>query len=206
METLPTRLGLSMRTADITTPSGGPVIVATSSAHLGPRNMSEKHRANSSDLPGTTKTQTGNSSNAPLGPFLEMYSHLMRAMEDEGNAGIGSGATEEPQDLSLHQLPSGERQFCQIYLLFCITFICPNRLFSLLPETTKMDGDYSDYSDSDYEASRSSLAKMTSENSNLGPLESKENPQEGSGSENKSGCGNQKPEVDLQESGMYQIV
>ena len=60
--------------------------------------------------------------------------------------------------------------------------------------------DYSDYSDSDYEASRSSVAKMTSENSNLGLIDAKENQNEGSG-DDKSCCLNQKPESDIQESG-----
>lgn len=106
LESLPTRLGLSMRTADTTTPSGGPVIVATSSAHLGPGNMSEKHRVNTGEQSSSAKPQSTNNSNT-LGPFLEMYGHLMRAMEDEGASGVGGTPVEEPQDLSLHQLPSG---------------------------------------------------------------------------------------------------
>lgn len=65
-----------------------------------------------------------------------------------------------------------------------------------------MDVDYSDYSDSDYEASRSSVAKMTSENSNLGLIDNKENQNEGNGDDNKSCCLSQKQESDMQESGL----
>lgn len=96
-----------MRTADTTSPSGGPVIVATSSAHLGPGNMSEKHRANTGEQSSNSKPQPTNNPNS-LGPFLEMYGHLMRAMEDDGTSGVGGTPAEEPQDLSLHQLPSGK--------------------------------------------------------------------------------------------------
>lgn len=61
-----------------------------------------------------------------------------------------------------------------------------------------MDVDYSDYSDSDYEASRSSVAKMTIEN--MGPSENKES-HEGSGDVKRA----QKTEPDLQESGTWMI-
>lgn len=199
LEALPTRLGLSMRTADSTTPSGGPVIVATSSAHLGPGSMSEKHRSNNVDQCNTGKQQSGNSSTAtPLGPFLEMYGHLMRAMEDEGNAGVGTGATEEPQDLSLHQIPTGMDTF-SILVFSLILLIIFHFFFRKV--STKMEVDYSDYSDSDYEASRSSVAKMAPENNSLSLTENKEGQHEETAQDTKNPT-TEKSEASLQESGI----
>lgn len=70
-------------------------------------NNSEKPRPNPVEQSSSVKSQQGNNSNTPLGPFLEMYGHLMRAIEDERGGTVGESVTEEPQDLSFHQLPIG---------------------------------------------------------------------------------------------------
>ena len=77
---------------------------STSSAH---ENQTDKHRNSIGDQSSNVKSQLSNNTNTPLGPFLEMYGHLMRAIEDERGGPEGESAAEEPQDLSLHQLPSG---------------------------------------------------------------------------------------------------
>ncbi|KAK6633415.1 hypothetical protein RUM44_004018 [Polyplax serrata] len=172
LESLPVRLGLSVGADERNSPSSNTVMFGSGLANSNTGNSSEKHRSNpSSEQPSHSKSQPTNNSNTPLGPFLEMYGHLMRAIEDERGGTTGNNVAEEPQDLSLHQLPS---------------------------ENPKMDVDYSDYSDSDYETSRSSAPKMATENIASG-LPERKDPQSGGNSE-KSSSTIPKVEPESQES------
>lgn len=112
LETLPTRLGLSVGAEERNVASSSGMVFGSGISSIGPGNSTEKLRTNVAEQSSIGKTQTTNNSNAPLGPFLEMYGHLMRAIEDERGGTVGESAAEEPQDLSLHQLPSGYYYNC----------------------------------------------------------------------------------------------
>jgi len=111
LESLPTRLGLSMRTAEQTNSSGAPMMGATPSTHLGPASFMLTR-------PAAPHVEAKPSSSAQTGFLDSMYDHLIREMSTTGQ---GTGVNEEPQDLSLHQLPQGEVFFTYKDVFFTLT-------------------------------------------------------------------------------------